>query len=367
MTYNWQRKDWPKFTYDIKSVEATLFEFAELAGRISGMVEALPEDTKMDVILATLVAEASKSSEIEGEYLSRQDVISSIRHHIGLDPQPLRIKDKRASGISELILDVRKTYRSPLTENKMLHWHRMLMKGNHYIRAGRWRRGDEPMQVVSGAVGKEKVHFEAPPSRIVPKEMKAFINWFNESAPKGKKELQHGPIRAAIAHLYFESIHPFEDGNGRIGRALSEKSLSQDLGSPLMFSISQAIEANKKAYYNALKNAQRSNEITNWLQYFMEMLLQAQKQGEGEVLFVLKKARFFDKFRGQFNERQIKVIGKMLEHGPDGFEGGMNARKYVSLTKSSKATATRDLQDLVEKGAFVVTGGGRSTSYQVDI
>ena len=217
------------------------------------------------------------------------------------------------------------------------------------------------MQIVSNPYGKVRIHFEAPPSSRVPDEMEGFISWFNQS----EQAIAHAPVRAAIAHLYFESIHPFEDGNGRIGRAISEKAISQGLGRPAVLSLSRTIEANKKQYYDALEQAQKTNEISSWIQYFVEIVLVAQVDAEQQVEFVLRKTKFFDRIKNDLNKRQLKVVGRMLDEGPDGFEGGMNARKYISITKTSKATATRDLQKLVEIGVFEPVGGGRSTRYRL--
>jgi Fic family protein len=223
------------------------------------------------------------------------------------------------------------------------------------------------MQVVSGPIGKETVHYEAPPSSIVSAEMQRFIQWFNDTGKGAALEISKPAIRSAIAHLYFETIHPFEDGNGRIGRAISEKALSQGLGQPVLLSLSKTIEANKADYYQALKAAQRSNEITPWIRYFVGVVLAAQKEAEEQIDFTLKKAKFFDRYDAQLNDRQLRVLRRMLEEGPKGFDGGMSAKKYVAITKTSKATATRDLQDLADKGALVAVGGGRSTRYEVGI
>ena len=231
------------------------------------------------------------------------------------------------------------------------------------IQIGQWRSHEEPMQIVSGAIGREIVHFEAPPSNTVSSEMNKFIAWFNVSQNSIKKPI----IRSAIAHLYFESIHPFEDGNGRIGRAIAEKALSQSIGRPVLFSLSKSIEGNKNDYYEALKAAQRSNEITDWINYFVKTVLDAQIDAEQEIEFTLKKTKFFDQHKDELNDRQQKVVRRMLEEGHQGFEGGMNARKYVSIASTSKATATRDLQDLVQKGIFKPIGGGRSTRYDINI
>ena len=363
MIYNWQQSDWPNFKYDHREIDDILFSFAEETGHISGMLNTMSADMQMEAIINTMVAEAIKTSEIEGEYVSRQDVVSSIRNNLGLNKKPDIIKDKKAQGVGKLMVDVREHYTEPLTKEKLCSWHEMLMADSKNIQIGKWRSHEEPMQIVSGALGKEKVHFEAPPSKQIPKEMERFIKWFNDTAPNGKKEIKKAPVRSAIAHLYFETIHPFEDGNGRIGRALAEKALSQTLGRPVLLSLSKTIEADKKSYYTALEKAQRNNEITNWINYFVHTTLLAQRQARQLIDFILKKTKFFDRFRNELNERQLKVIKRMMDAGPEGYEGGMNANKYISITKSSKATATRDLQYLSDIKALIVQGGGRSTRY----
>jgi Fic family protein len=364
--YNWQQKEWPYFTYKAENVENELFSFAERSGLTTGMIKALPEESQMEAVIDIMVSEAIKTSEIEGEFLSRSDVMSSIRNNLGLIASAPG-KDKRTMGVSSLMINVRNTFSEPLSEKILFEWHTLLMSYRKDLNAGKWRTHKEPMQVVSGTFGKIKVHFEAPPSAVVHEEMIRFIKWFNDTAPGGKKEIKKAPIRSAIAHLYFESIHPFEDGNGRIGRALAEKALSQGLGRPVLLSLSRAIDRHRKVYYSELEKAQRSLEIDSWIKYFVNTILAAQVDSENEIDFTLKKVKFFDKFRGQFNERQLTVIRRMLEEGPKGFKGGMNARKYVSLTKISKPTATRDLQYLAGIKAFLVSGGGRSTNYQVNI
>ncbi|TXN37246.1 Fic family protein [Flagellimonas hymeniacidonis] len=363
MRYNWQQKDWPNFQYQTTDIEDSLFDFAQRTGRISGVLEGLSETEQTEAIINLMVSEAIKTSEIEGEYLSRNDVMSSIRRNLGLNPELPLTKDKRAEGVAELMLAVRNDFSKPLTTQMLFDWHTMLMKGNTQIEIGQWRTHEEPMQIVSGAIGREVVHFEAPQSNKVPSEMDGFIQWFNTSQDEIKKPV----LRSAIAHLYFESIHPFEDGNGRIGRAIAEKALSQSIGRPVLFSLSKSIEGNKKTYYDALQNAQRSNEITNWINYFVQTVLDAQIDAEQEIEFTLKKTKFFDQHKDELNERQQKVVKRMLEEGHQGFKGGMNARKYLSLAKTSKATATRDLQDLVTKSIFKPIGGGRSTRYEINI
>lgn len=363
MVYNWQHKEWPHFRFSLDNVEDDLFVFTERMGGISGLLRSLPEDTRLETLIDIMVAEGIKTSEIEGEFLNRKDVMSSIKKNLGLLSKNESIADKKAEGIGELMTAVRSTFKDPLTKEQLFAWHTMLMRSDKSVLVGKWRTHKEPMQVVSGAMGKQKVHFEAPPSAAVAKEMNAFIKWFNATGPGGAQEIKKGPVRSAIAHLYFESIHPFEDGNGRIGRAIAEKALSQGSGRPVMLSLSRTIDANKKAYYQALEKAQKTIEITGWIKYFLKVVLDAQIESEEQIDFTLKKTRLFDRFSNRLNNRQLMVVKRMMEEGAKGFEGGMNARKYTGITKTSKATATRDMQDLVEKGIFAAAGGGRSTSY----
>lgn len=366
MAYNWQHPDWPHFTYDLKSCEQVLLAFAQRVGRASGLLEGLSDTAQQETTIEMMVSEALKTSEIEGEYLTRSDVMSSIRNNLGLASPLEPVADKRAQGIASLMIAVRNHFAEPLTEGMLFQWHSMLMQGSPRIRKGAWRTHEEPMQVVSGPIGKETIHFEAPPSNRVPREMQGFIRWFNATAPGAQDQLDSPPVRSALAHLYFESIHPFEDGNGRIGRALSEKVLSQGIGRPILLSLSVTIEKNKKAYYDALKMAQRSNEVTPWIVYFVNLCLDAQIQAETQIRFTLQKAKFFDRFKPLLNDRQLKVLTRMLEEGPSGFQGGMTAKKYIALTKTSKATATRDLQELTLLGALTTEGAGRNTRYSVN-
>src|SRR5574341_94042 len=336
-------------------------------GGATGLLKGLPKDAQAEAAVELMVAEAIKTSAIEGELLSRKDVMSSIRKNLGMDGGAAT-GDRRAEGAAALMIDVRNSFAAPLSDAKLFEWHQMIMAGNRRIAAGQWRTHAEPMQVISGPVGKEEVYFEAPPSSRVPGEMKRFIEWFNETGPGGKKETKKAVVRSAVVHLYFESIHPFEDGNGRIGRTLSEKALSQGIGRPALLSLSRAIEADRKGYYAALQEGQKSNEITAWVTWFVNVALAAQIHAEEQIDFTLKKTRLFDRFRYQLNERQLQILRRMLEEGPEGFKGGMSAKKYMSITSTSKATATRDLQDLADKGVFVpFGGGGRSTRYKVSL
>jgi Fic family protein len=365
VSYNWQKKEWPDFLYD-DIFSNDLYAYIEKSGLINGMVQAFPEDIQMETIVEIIVSEAIKTSEIEGEYISRVDVKSSVRKNLGLYSE-VSSKDKRAKGVGDLMVKVRRSFTEELTEKMLFEWHSALLGYRNDITPGKWRTLDEPMQIISGAYGKIRVHFEAPPAKKVPDEMKRFFKWFNESAPGGKKEIRMAPIRSAIAHLYFESIHPFEDGNGRIGRAIAEKALSQGIGRPVLFSLSKAIDANIKLYYAELEKAQQSMEINSWIDYFIKTILAAQSDSEAEINFTLKKVKYFEKFKNQLSERQLLILNRMLAEGAKGFMGGMNARKYAVICKVSKATATRDLQHLAAINAFIVSGGGRSVSYQVNL
>jgi Fic family protein len=367
--YNWQQPDWPHFQFSLEEIEDELLAFSEKTGRVSGMLEGLPEDARQDVVVDIILVEAIKTSAIEGEYPNRQDVLSSIRKNLGLHASVGHIRDRSAAGLGELMIDARRSFKEPLSKQRLFTWHKMLFGENKKIEAGHWRTHEDPMQIISGPVDKEKVHFEAPSSAQVPQEMETFIQWFNETGPGGPKEIKKAPVRAAIAHLYFETIHPFEDGNGRIGRAIAEKALSQTIGRPVILSLSRTIEANRNDYYTSLEKAQRSNKITRWILYFAKLSLDAQIEAEAQIDFTLRKTRFFDHYKNQLNERQLIVVNRMLDEGPKGFEGGMNARKYIGLTKTSKATATRDMQQLLEMGAFIQSdrAGGRSTSYRLNL
>jgi Fic family protein len=367
MMYNWQFSQWPDFIYGVQEIQPLILAFAQETGEVSGIIQGLSDELKHETLLQLVLSEAVKTSEIEGEYISREDVMSSIRNNLGLNEMPVDVKDKRAGGAAQLMLEVRKSFDRPLSSEMLQTWHSMLMDGTKNVSPGEWRKDLSPMQIVSGAYGREIVHFEAPPSTEVPKEMELFVQWYNKASFPLKGEVAEAVLKSAVAHLYFESIHPFEDGNGRIGRAIAEKALSQSLGRPVMLSLSKAIEKNKADYYAALKEAQRSLEITAWINYFAGVILDAQRDARRMVQFTLKKAHFFDRHKNQLNERQLKAVNKMLEKGTEGFEGGMTAQKYIRITRTSKATATRDLQQLQEIGVFIQEGAGRSVRYQLNL
>lgn len=366
MKYNWQKPDWPNFTYDLTSLHEDLLAISEKAGLLRGKLAHLDENLQTEAFIDLMMEEAIKTSEIEGEYINRLDIRSSIKNKLNLASETIKIHDKRADGIVEMLYDARKTFNAPLTNVALFDWHLMLASGfSATTRIGSWRIHEEPMQIISGHYGKRTVHYEAPPSKDVPNEMERFIQWFNETAPGNLLAIKFAPVRAAIAHLYFESIHPFEDGNGRIGRVIAEKALAQGFGYPLMFSLSPTIEANKKVYYEALHIVSRTNEITNWIHYFVTTIFTAQCEVEKQINFILYKAKFFDKYKNALNERQLKVVKRIFKAGIKGFEGGMTTKKYMVITGTSKATATRDLQDLQEIQAFIQFGRGRGVYYEL--
>lgn len=366
MHYNWQHKNWPKFTYDASKIEDIVLEFALETGEVKVIVDGLAKEFQQETILQFMINEAIKTSEIEGEYHSRQDVMSSIKKRLGIHSVLDNIRDVSAKGIAELIVEVRENYATLLDEKLIKNWHDILFSNARFIKSGEYRIGTEPMVIISGRHGKEIVHYEAPPSNKIPDEMKQFVNWYN-SYVINSNNIKESLIKTAIAHLYFESIHPFEDGNGRIGRAIAEKCLSESLNRTIILSISTSIENDKSTYYSTLNKDQKTLEITEWIFYFSQIILNAQKQAKTTIRFTLEKVKFLDRLLTQLNERQFKVITKMLEYGIEGFKGGMTAKKYMTITKASKATATRDLQDLVEKQGLFLKGAGRGIHYELDL
>lgn len=365
MRYNWQQRDWPHFSWETSDFEPLLLTYLQTAGRLDGALQGLSHQQQTESIIEILVMEAIKTSEIEGEFLSRQDVVSSIRNNLKLSKKKDKVKDLRASGIVDMMTNMRETMMQDLTEQDLLRWHKSLLQHDATIASGRYRTHEDPMQIVSCPAGRERIHFEAPPSSQVPDEMKRFVEWFNQSGPGGTRPILHPPVRAAVTHLYFESIHPFEDGNGRIGRALAEKALAQSTGHVQLISLSAAIERDKQSYYSALEKAQRKNEITSWVEWFVHMVKAAQDLSKKWIDFTLLKIRFYDRFRDQLNERQLKVIDRMFREGVDGFKGGMHAEKYLRIAGTSKATATRDLQHMLELGALTADGKARATRYHI--
>lgn len=366
MRWNWQQPDWPDFTWNEVRLVRAEERFLLSGGQFLGMVKHLSDDDRDQLAVEAMSNEAVTTSEIEGEILNRDSVQSSIRRQLGLTSDHRRVQPGE-QGIGEMMVDLYRSYAKPLSEQALFAWHEMIMKGQTDLQdVGRYRTHAEPMQVVSGRIHDPDIHFEAPPSKRVPREMRAFLAWFNDTAPKGRKPL---PVltRAGIAHLYFESIHPFEDGNGRVGRAIAEKVLAQGLGQPSLTAIAATILAHRKEYYAALEAANKRNEITAWLAWFAGIALEAQQRTLAQVDFVLEKAKLLDRFRDELNNRQQAVLLRMLREGPEGFKGGLSAGNYATIGKASPATATRDLVDLVERGALTRTGEKRHTRYHLPI
>lgn len=366
MRWNWQYPDWPNFTYDAAALAPLEERFRQSSGEVIGAVRHFTDDDRSQLRIELLSDEAVKTSEIEGEFLDRASVQSSLRRQFGLDADTRPVKPQER-GIAEMMADVYTNWAAPLADEELFRWHAMLMSGNRYIEAiGAYRRHADAMQIVSGAIDRPTIHFEAPPSARVPDEMARFVAWFNRTGPGGAAPLP--PLtRAAIGHLHFESIHPFEDGNGRLGRALAEKSLAQNIGQPSLISLAFTIERHRKAYYAELERHQRRLDIGEWIGWFSDIVLEAQQATLERIAFFIAKARFYDRFRGRFNERQEKVVARLFREGPAGFKGGLSAENYISITGTSRATATRDLQQLVEMGALTRTGERRHTRYALKL
>jgi len=334
------------------------------AGKLLGAFSHVDENNQKELIVEFISEEALKTSKIEGELLDRESLGISLRQKLGLVADGQKIPP-REKGIAEMMVDAYRHFDKPLTRETMFNWHRSLMQGHAHLKdIGSYRTHEDPMQVVSGRHGKWKVHYEAPPSSSVPKEMAAFIDWFNDASPEGSNPLP-ALTRAGVAHLYFVSIHPFEDGNGRIGRALSEKALSQSLKQPALVALSHVIEDTKKEYYNQLEATQGGLEINSWLNYFSKTTLEAVNHSQRLTEFLINKTKLYDRIRGQINERQKKVLDCMLKKSVEGWDGGMSAKKYMSITGALIATTTRDLKQLVELDVFTKTGKLKTTRYWI--
>lgn len=366
MAWNWQQLDWPRFSWDAARLAKAEQRFLLGAGVFLGTLQHLDGDARDRLRVEAMSSEAVTTSEIEGEILDRDSVHSSIRKRLGLATDGRRIRPAE-QGVAEMTVDLYDRATAPLDEATLFGWHRMLMNGRRDIHdMGCYRTHADPMQVVSGKLHDPKVHFEAPPSPRVPGEMARFIGWFNATAPDGPDPLP-ALTRAGTAHLYFESIHPFEDGNGRIGRAISEKALAQALGRPTLTALAATILVRRKSYYDALEAANKGNEITPWLAWFGGITLEAQQRTQAQVEFLLNKTRLLDALRDKLNERQEKVLLRVLDAGPEGFQRGLSAGNYASVAKTSPATARRDLGELVELGALHRTGERRHARYHPTI
>ncbi len=364
--WNWQQDDWPRFRFDKSTLEEREAKFLLRGGLLLGALLHIGDNDKSALTVDLISNEALKTSEIEGEYLNRESVQSSIRRNLGLDTDARRIPPAER-GIADMTMDLYRSFAESLTHETMFRWHGMLTAGRRDLKnIGAYRTHDEPMQIISGPIGNPKIHFEAPPSTAVEREMEGFVRWFNNTAPHGNTALP-ALTRTGIAHLYFATIHPFEDGNGRIARALAEKALSQALGQPTLIALSQIIQKNKNSYYEALHQSSRDNEITAWLEYFADTVLQAQNTTQCMIDFLIQKTKLYDRVKSQLNERQEKALARIFHEGVEGFKGGLSAENYISITGAARATATRDLQDLVDKGVLTRTGALKSTRYHMNI
>lgn len=367
MRSNWQKPDWPRFRWDEARISAAEQRFVLGAGVAIGSTKHLGEEEQQRLAIERMSGDAVDTSAIEGEVLNRASVQSSILRQFGLGAPEHPGATAAERGIAEMMVDLLRTAAQPLSARMLFAWHGMLMAGRKdLVSAGQYRTGPEAMQIVSGRIGAAKVHFEAPPSARVPEEMKRFLAWFDRTAP-GSSEALPAITRAGIAHLYFESIHPFEDGNGRIGRAIAEKAITQTLGQPVFAGLATTILAHQKSYYEVLERANKDVEISEWLAWFAEIALEAQGRSLAQVEFTIAKTKMLDRLRGQINERQQKALLRMFREGPKGFEGGLSAGNYSTITGASPATATRDLADLVEKDALVRTGERKHARYALKL
>lgn len=361
----YNHRSWPHFTWDAKRLASKLAEIRFQQGRLLGKMEGLGFELKREASLNTLTNDVVKSSAIEGETLNPDEVRSSIARRLGMEFAGMKPISRDVEGIVEMMLDATQKFSKPLTAKRLFDWHAALFptgrSGMHSIIVGNWRDdSDGPMQVVSGPVGHEKVHFEAPSANQLKNEMSVFLSWFEKSSNIDPV------IRAGIAHLWFVTLHPFEDGNGRIGRAIADMALARADGIPERFySLSTQFEFERKDYYNQLEKQQRSTpDITGWLEWFLDCLGRAISNAEESFGKVLFKAQLWDKVNHYpVNDRQRLIINRMLE---DNFVGHMSTSKYAKLAKCSTDTALRDIQDLISREIFIQNlGGGRSTSYRL--
>lgn len=365
--WNWQHKNWPEFTYDESALKGLEYEFVQSSGMALGAFKHVSEDEKNQLLIEVLSDEALKTSEIEGEYLDRDSIQESIKTNLGLTAEKRKLPPAEF-GISEMMVNLYQTYDEPLTDKYLFQWHSMLTNGRRdLVDIGRYRTHKDPMQIVSGArLDRKTVHYEAPPSESMVEEMKTFVKWFNKIHSTGNTTML--PLaKSGIAHFYFLAIHPFEDGNGRIARALSEKSISMGLGRPALISLSQMIEGNKKAYYASLEAHNTKLDVTDWLIYFGQTVIDAQNNTIRIIEFLINKAKFFDRFASKMNERQTRVVKRLFKEGHHGFRGGLSAENYTRIAKTSASTATRDLKDLVNKDILTKTGELKSTRYYLNL
>lgn len=361
-TYIWQASDWPRWRYDLAKLAGPMAEVSRAQGLLQGRLADVGLPLRGQASLATLTEDVLKTSEIEGEQLNVQSVRSSIARRLGVDIGALAPVDRHVEGMVEMVLDATANCRAPVTRERLFGWHAAMFptgySGLSAIQVGRWRDDAHgPMQVVSGPMGRERVHYQAPPADRLDAETLAFFDWINN--PTGDAPL----IKAGLGHLWFVTLHPFDDGNGRIARAVGDLLLARADGSPQRFySLSAQIQRERKAYYDILERTQKGTlDVTEWLAWFLSTLHRAVDQAHQTLDAVLSKARFWQRWATvPLNERQLKVLVRLL----DGFEGKLTSSKWAAMAKCSPDTALRDINDLLARGVLRKTeGGGRSTGY----
>ena len=358
--YIWRHQEWPKFKWDYEALLEPMNRLSRLHGLLYGRMSMLGFEEKSNSLLSAMSEELISSSEIEGVMLSPNSVRSSIARRLGIEDDGMLAEDHYVEVLVDVMLDAILNCQEPLTDERLFGWHAALFpmgrSGRYKITVADWRKGDEPMQVISGAFGHEKVHYEAPPSHAVPKEMSRMIQWCNSN------ELSPF-IMAAVTHLWFVTIHPFDDGNGRISRTIADMFLARlDKNSGRYYSMSAEINRNKKSYYEILERTQKGDlDITEWLLWFFSCLENAIIRASELVESTLRKTSYWDKFREvAINERQRKIINRLWE----GFEGKLTSSKWAKICKCSQDTALRDINDLIKKGMLRNSGeGGRSANY----
>jgi len=362
-SFIYQLPGWPSFKWNVEQVNLVLTEVRHQQGRLLGRMERLGFALQSEATLQTLTLDVLKSSEIEGELLDAGQVRSSIARRLGIDIAGMVTADRHVEGVVEMMLDATQHFAQPLTEERLFSWHAALFptgrSGMHKIIVGAWRDNPphDPIQVLSGPMGKETIHYEAPAAELLPDEMKRFLQWFNESTNTDPV------LKAAIAHVWFVTIHPFDDGNGRIARAVADMQLARADGTAQRFySMSAQTRKERNAYYTTLEKTQRGDlDITGWLEWFLQCLARALNASEEILSSVFKKAFFWKAHEKTiFNQRQVLLLNKLL----DGFEGKLTTSKWSKISKCSHDTALRDINDLIEKKVLVKEeAGGRSSSY----
>ncbi len=364
--YIWEHDGWPSITWNTEHLLPLLAHVSREQGRLLGKMEGLGFDLRSEAHLCALTEDVIKSSEIEGEVLDRDQVRSSIARRLGLEVSGLVDSDRQVEGVVEMMMDATSNYSQLLTQERLFAWHAALFptgrSGMSNITVGRWRDDSTgPMQVVSGPIGKEKVHYQAPPAKRLPTNMKKFLRWFEK--PGVGDPLLH----AGLAHLWFVTIHPFDDGNGRIARAITDMALARaDNSQQRFYSMSAQIRDERRDYYTMLERTQKGRlDITGWQEWFLGCLLRAIEGADETLGAVLEKSRFWQRFAAEsMNARQIKMLNKLL----DGFEGKLTSSKWAKIAKCSQDTAHRDIVALITRGALQQDpGGGRSTSYSLII